>query len=849
MRRKSKAILAAAVATVFATAAAGALVACNNNDEVGVYEITFNANGGGFSSADPVTMTTIEGHLTALPTETPTRVDYTFNGWNLESDGSGETVSITTNFEATTTVYAQWKKTEQQTPVVPTELTIKFDANGGELVGGGTSTTKTATNGKISGGLPQVEERTGYTFGGWFANQEGTGTPVTSNYTFTSAITVYAKWTLVGGPIVVDPVGVYDITFNANGGTLVGGGTTATLQTANGVLTEALPQVAQRDGYGFTGWNTRANGSGDTVTASTSFSADTPVYAQWLEDITDVPQGTLKVNGGAAQSLTYNRTSGDAYADKEYMLTGLTLSAGDALTFALDGEPLTFNMDERCHGVTRVLGALTSLSAKVDGTFDIYLRHYEASGEKPACWTVEMNDGVVEAKDKYYLVGDINGYGVETAYMLETSVLNADDKKSITAQYQILGVTFPAESSFTIRFYGTTKDEYYGAEFLEEWVDSSLVTGGGGQFESDLKTVAGGTYDIYLKFYKDGTTGIYVGEAGGELPDIPDKVVKINGTEMTDNTDQIPSTAVTQKLEYQSTLTLANNATVSFTVDNQTIQVWVESAPNVAITGVGSRTTSFKTKKAGAFTFTLKYYTDGGANGTGGWNVYVVGPTEDIGEEPDLVPGEYYLVGGKYGFEQVSGYWKLDDNGSLEVEISEGQEFKIVQCGTNGKPVWTEANYGYGAVTTGKGYVTSNKDGNMVFKISGTYTITLNSSNKIEITSDEVTEPVVTGPTVGGISDSGIWLVGEGLTGGGWNDGVELEEKNGYSVTINVSTGWLKIRVEGSSDGNGTNALADTTYAKTDGTNFVVRTAGKYKFTWNKTTNKLTVEPAPAEEE
>ena len=69
----------------------------------------------------------------------------------------------------------------------------------------------------------------------------------------------------------------YDITFDANGGTLSGEGTMTT--DANGKLTSALP-TASLSGYRFDGWYTATSG-GEKITADTVFTEDTTVYAQW----------------------------------------------------------------------------------------------------------------------------------------------------------------------------------------------------------------------------------------------------------------------------------------------------------------------------------------------------------------------------------------------------------------------------------------------------------------------------------------------------------------------------------------------------------------------------------------
>jgi uncharacterized repeat protein (TIGR02543 family) len=68
-----------------------------------VYTIMFNANGG---TVTPATGTTNNRwQLGSLPT--PTRTDYTFNGWFTEETG-GTRVTTSTTFSADATIFAQW---------------------------------------------------------------------------------------------------------------------------------------------------------------------------------------------------------------------------------------------------------------------------------------------------------------------------------------------------------------------------------------------------------------------------------------------------------------------------------------------------------------------------------------------------------------------------------------------------------------------------------------------------------------------------------------------------------------------------------------------------------------------
>lgn len=96
---------------------------------------------------------------------------------------------------------------------------------------------------------------------------------------FTEEYFDYLNENLLDG-VVIDSDGthcLFNIKFDANGGTLSGEGTMTT--DANGKLTSALP-TASLSGYHFDGWYTATSG-GKKITADTVFTEDTTVYAQW----------------------------------------------------------------------------------------------------------------------------------------------------------------------------------------------------------------------------------------------------------------------------------------------------------------------------------------------------------------------------------------------------------------------------------------------------------------------------------------------------------------------------------------------------------------------------------------
>ena len=145
--------------------------------------ITFDPNGG------TGTMSTMEfqpGTKISLTPNTFTREGYAFTGWNTAADGTGTAYAdqATVNFDADTTLYAQWT----QNPV------ITFDANGGEGIMGAQAVKPneaTALN-------ANTFTRADYDFAGWNTVADGSGTAYADKAEITVGenTTLYAQWTL-----------------------------------------------------------------------------------------------------------------------------------------------------------------------------------------------------------------------------------------------------------------------------------------------------------------------------------------------------------------------------------------------------------------------------------------------------------------------------------------------------------------------------------------------------------------------------------------------------------------------------------------------------------------------------
>jgi uncharacterized repeat protein (TIGR02543 family) len=227
------------------------------------YTVRFNSNDG--------TDTTLYTRTVTVPATTiteadfppdPARTGYIFAGWyNSTSEwASAFTASTIVEYD-NVMVYAKWNEYS---------YTITFNNDGGTTAAN-PATKTVASPATTIDTLPAQPSRTGYNFGGWYTGQNGAGTAFTAQTTVTSSITVYAKWDEYA----------YTVTFNNNGGDTAANPATKTVASPTTTI-DALPVSPRWTEHSFMGWNTAADGSENSFTASTEVSADITIYAQWL---------------------------------------------------------------------------------------------------------------------------------------------------------------------------------------------------------------------------------------------------------------------------------------------------------------------------------------------------------------------------------------------------------------------------------------------------------------------------------------------------------------------------------------------------------------------------------------
>ena len=220
------------------------------------YTLTFNSNGG--SACNPATITEEKGEPWGTMC-TPTRSGYVFDGWNTAQDGTGTTVTATTEVTGNITVFAKWNP----------NYTITYNTNGGSACN---PATLVQEKGKKWGTLCSTT-KTGYNFQAW---KDQDGNVVTKDTVCAKNLTLTAQWT-------AKP---HTLTYNNNGGS---GCTTkqGTYDQAWGTLCTPTPPA----GKVFSGWKHNST----TVTNATICKGDITVTAQY---------------GDASYTLRYNDNGG-----------------------------------------------------------------------------------------------------------------------------------------------------------------------------------------------------------------------------------------------------------------------------------------------------------------------------------------------------------------------------------------------------------------------------------------------------------------------------------------------------------------------------------------------------------
>ena len=338
------------------------------------YAIRFNGNNN--TAGNMASVIANYDELKSLPFNEFARTGYTFVTWNTAADGSGadyannEAVSQLCAVDGgTVDLYAQWE---------PISYTVKYNANA-ELVSGSMADTNAEYDRQFA--LSEnAFAKTGYKFLGWSKSAgnnivEYTDKASVENLSavYDGVVNLYAQWT----PIT------YTIAFDGNGND---GGNTVSQNFLYDASTDLADNGFTKTGYRFIGWNTAADGSGQ------SYSVGTPInnlsatdgdvitfYARWTE---------------VGYKVRFNKNAADATGTMDDMSftfeesKALSLNTFEREGYVFDGWSKYYETSEKHFSDGEVVSHLASTENAV---FFLYARWRG----NPHTLTYDANGGIV----------------------------------------------------------------------------------------------------------------------------------------------------------------------------------------------------------------------------------------------------------------------------------------------------------------------------------------------------------------------------------------------------------------------------------------------------------------------
>lgn len=422
------------------------------------YDIKFDKN-----TADAGSMTgqnMAYDTTTALTKNEYTKKGYSFNGWNTKADGSGTKYADeadVTNLSYTDgdiiTLYAQWSAN-------PYKLT--FDANKGSC----SEASRMVKYDSTYGVLPTAT-RIGYTFDGWYT-LENNGVKVTKDTVMQSVHgeTVYAYWN-------ANP---YNIRFDGNKAS------SGSMDAEYILYDETKPLAAnayKKTGYTFTGWNTKADGSGKTYhdednVLNLATNGVITLYAQWSANHYSVVFDRNHATGGVvgAVSMIYDQSRqlpANGFTRTGYQFDGWNTKA--------DGSGQSYK--DKAYVTNLATGGVTTLYAQwkplTDTRYTVYYAYEGIPGQQNTGWFETQRRGTTDTMVK----PDLSMFAKTGFITPETEELKIKPDGSSEAFYTFKRQQYTItvnDNDKKIKKWNAPKTAYY-----EEKVDVSFETNAGYQ--------------------------------------------------------------------------------------------------------------------------------------------------------------------------------------------------------------------------------------------------------------------------------------------------------------------------------------------------------------------------------
>ena len=422
------------------------------------YDIKFDKN-----TADAGSMTgqnIAYDTTTALIKNEYTKKGYSFNGWNTKADGSGTKYADeadVTNFSYTDgdtiTLYAQWSAN-------PYKLT--FNANKGSC----SEASRMVKYDSTYGVLPTAT-RIGYTFDGWYTLEDN-GVKVTKDTVMQSVYgeTVYVHWN----------ANSYNIRFDGNKAS------SGSMDAEYILYDETKPLTAnayKKTGYTFTGWNTKADGSGKTYhdednVLNLATNGVITLYAQWSANHYSVVFDRNHATGGVvgAVSMIYDQSCqlpANGFTRTGYQFDGWNTKA--------DGSGQSYK--DKAYITNLATSGVTTLYAQwkplTDTRYTVYYAYEGIPGQQNTGWFETQRRGTTDTMVK----PDLSMFAKTGFITPETEELKIKPDGSSEAFYTFKRQQYTItvnDNDKKIKKWNAPKTAYY-----EEKVDVSFETNAGYQ--------------------------------------------------------------------------------------------------------------------------------------------------------------------------------------------------------------------------------------------------------------------------------------------------------------------------------------------------------------------------------
>ena len=314
------------------------LVACDTTekppveDDPTTFEVVFNANSGVIEGEAKLTIEDGKSVTEAMLPKA-TKEDHTFEGWFLTVDAVGDAVTFPVVISKDTTFYAGFKKVDEGGGDIDDPVVVKHKVTLDLKGGTGDDTAIEVESGKelLESQLPIVSKE-GNTFIGWFMTVGGRDSRIRFPLVVSEDITIFVKWEEI-------VVYTFTVTFEANGGTLVGE-SEFVVEEGETVEETSIPTVTFEN-HEFLGWFLNKEGSGEAVTFPFKPVRNVTIHAVWKEIPSDFEGDNFKYLYEAEDATITGKPSyGNSFIENVEIASGgksvgNMSSAGNSIKFKI----------------------------------------------------------------------------------------------------------------------------------------------------------------------------------------------------------------------------------------------------------------------------------------------------------------------------------------------------------------------------------------------------------------------------------------------------------------------------------------------------------------------------------